>query len=700
MKIDREPALSFDDVVLVPQNTDIRSRKFPNTSTIISPKLKLRIPIISSCMTTITEDKMAIALWKSGGLGIVHRYNTIEEQIVIAKKVMKAGAVAAFAIPSNKDFYERASMLYDTGVKVLCVDIAHGDSIMMFDALKKLRKEFGQRITIIAGNAATGEGTKRIIDAGADAVRLGVSGGSVCETRGISGCGFPTLQSVMNAREYMDKFGYYNYCLIADGGIKSSGDITKALGGGAHAVILGQLLAATDETPGAIITKAGNKYKKYEGMACYSEDTEILTENGWKYFYELNKEESVATLNVDTDNIEYKKPINYYSYDYNGNMIDVKSRTINLSVTPNHRMLVSKRARTYNGYKLKFRTLTAEECINDTGNGFIYKKNGNWQGNDKEFFVIPDVNSYHGIIVPMCEWVDFFGFWTAEGCSYKYNIHNNKNHFTYVCSISNNKKELIYHYKNILKGWGVKSSVRKRGKNYELYIYNLPLYNYLSQFGKAHEKFIPQEIKNLPKEELEIMLCAIFLGDGNKNRTSIYTASAQLRDDIYEIAIKCGRIPSYHINHLKGTTGVINGVVFTRNHDVWSVYIGNASGTSYVPKNGHTFREYNGKVYCVEVENNIVCVRRNGLYVWCGNSLSAQSKWRPDKIKEIVPEGAETLLPYKGAVADVIYKLIGGLQSGMTYQDAMSIDELYKNAHFSVVNTAGLIEGKPHAKKD
>ena len=276
-------ALSFDDVLLVPQYNEVASRKDVDTSVRVSERLTLKIPIISSCMDTVTESDMAITMWRAGGLGILHRYNTIEQQLEMFKKVQigrlageelvlfdrHPSANCAVAVGATGDYMERICRLYEQGATIFCVDVAHGDSKLVVEAVKKIRMTFPD-ITLIAGNVATGEGCLRLGYAGADAVRVGIGGGSLCTTRLMTGSGVPTLQSIMDCYEYMMARGLH-VCLLADGGIKSSGDIVKSIAAGAGAVILGQLLAATDKAPGALMPMAdGTLVKVYRGMSSFA----------------------------------------------------------------------------------------------------------------------------------------------------------------------------------------------------------------------------------------------------------------------------------------------------------------------------------------------------------------------------------------------------------------------------------------------
>jgi len=262
-------ALCFDDVLLEPQYSDIHSRKEVDTSVKLGTMTTLRIPIVSSPMDTVTESAMASAMIQSGGLGIVHRYNTIEEQSKIVKRALKKSAgIVGVAIGVSGDYIDRACASRDVGARVLCVDIAHGHHVLMRSALRTLRRTFGSTVHIMAGNVATLVGFNALADWGADSIRVGVGGGSICSTRIQTGHGIPTLQSIIDcSRTDRDSL------LIADGGIKNSGDIVKSIAAGADLVMLGSMLAGTTETPGEIIYLEGNRCKAYRGMA--SKDAQI-----------------------------------------------------------------------------------------------------------------------------------------------------------------------------------------------------------------------------------------------------------------------------------------------------------------------------------------------------------------------------------------------------------------------------------------
>lgn len=246
---------SFDDVLLVPQYSDIESRSEVD----LSRKLKDRtfsVPIISSPMDTVTELEMAAVLGEIGGLGITHRYCFPGVQAEMTPP--QSGA----AIGITGDYLERVSYLRKKGVKIFCLDVAHGHHMLMERAIKTLRDNYGGDITLIAGNVATPKGYVALSEWGADAVRVGIGGGSICSTRIQTGHGVPTFESVLTC-SYED-----GATIIADGGIKTAGDIVKALAAGADFVMLGSMLAGTDQSPGDVFqSNDGKKYKVYRGMA-------------------------------------------------------------------------------------------------------------------------------------------------------------------------------------------------------------------------------------------------------------------------------------------------------------------------------------------------------------------------------------------------------------------------------------------------
>lgn len=256
--------LSFDDILLVPQHSGVQSRKDVDLRSHIGTGHKLislPTPIIAAPMDTVCEWQMGVAIGKLGGLGILHRYMPIKQQATMIKMVSAHGAIAGGSVGARGDYLSDAFELVDAGSYIVLVDIANGHSQIAIDAVRNLRKSLGRDAHIMAGNVATWDGFARLADAGADSIRVGIGGGSACTTRVVSGHGLPTLASIMDIRDHVDYED--GPSLIADGGIRNSGDAAKALAAGAHAVMLGRLLAGTDESPGEIV----DGHKIFRGMA-------------------------------------------------------------------------------------------------------------------------------------------------------------------------------------------------------------------------------------------------------------------------------------------------------------------------------------------------------------------------------------------------------------------------------------------------
>jgi len=256
--------VTYDDVLLVPQYSEIRSRQEVDLRTDLGQGLELYLPIIASPMDTISEWKMARAMHNAGGSAIIHRYNTVEQQAGMVLDARSSGArVVGAAVGVRGEYLRRAKALCDAGATFLCVDVAHGHHILMKEALTALREDLGWDIHIMAGNVATLEGVNALSDWGANSVRCNIGGGSICSTRIQTGHGLPGLQTILDCAQ-TDR----EVRIIADGGIRNAGDIVKALAAGADAVMCGSLLAGTDETPGKTFTDGtGAKYKTYRGMA-------------------------------------------------------------------------------------------------------------------------------------------------------------------------------------------------------------------------------------------------------------------------------------------------------------------------------------------------------------------------------------------------------------------------------------------------
>jgi IMP dehydrogenase len=268
--IERNKGLTYDDVLLMPRHCEITSRTIPSLRSRITKNYSVDVPFIAANMDTVTEERMAIAMAQIGAVGSLHRFLSVEDQCQEIKNLIKMKGefkelIAAASVGVKEDGMRRADALVDAGVEVLTLDIAHGDSVMMLEVLSYLKKTH-PHVDVIAGNVAMPDGVRRMIDAGADSIKVGIGPGSMCTTRIITGCGVPQLSAVSLCVNEARK---HNIPVIADGGIKTSGDIVKAFAAGAESVMLGSMLAGTLESPGEVI----GGMKKYRGMA--SKDAQV-----------------------------------------------------------------------------------------------------------------------------------------------------------------------------------------------------------------------------------------------------------------------------------------------------------------------------------------------------------------------------------------------------------------------------------------
>lgn len=267
---ERNTALTYDDVLLLPRHCEITSRTIPILSSRLTKNKTIETPFIAANMDTITEFEMAAKMGTLGAHGILHRFLTTEQQcnqvkLLLELRAEHPGLHVSASVGVKEEGMRRADALVDAGVEILTLDIAHGDSVMMLEVLEYLKKTY-PHVDVIAGNVAMPDGVERLINAGADAVKVGIGPGSMCTTRIITGCGVPQLTAVALCVSAAKK---YDIPVIADGGIKTSGDIMKAFAAGADTVMLGSMLSGTLETPGEL--KGG--MKKYRGMA--SKDAQV-----------------------------------------------------------------------------------------------------------------------------------------------------------------------------------------------------------------------------------------------------------------------------------------------------------------------------------------------------------------------------------------------------------------------------------------
>ncbi|HEX8965129.1 MAG TPA: IMP dehydrogenase [Patescibacteria group bacterium] len=237
--------LTFDDILLLPNYSDF-SRADISLETKLSKNITLKIPLVSSPMDTVTESELAIALGKIGGFGFIHRNLTIEDQATEVAKVVKAGLPAGAAVGASKGFEERVKALVEAGASVLLVDSAHGYAKNVIETISFIKKTY-PTVDVIGGSIATADGARALIKAGADGLRVGMGPGAICTTRIISGMGVPQITALLSIVPVAKEAGVP---VIADGGIKYSGDMVKALAVGASSVMMGGFFAATREAPG------------------------------------------------------------------------------------------------------------------------------------------------------------------------------------------------------------------------------------------------------------------------------------------------------------------------------------------------------------------------------------------------------------------------------------------------------------------
>ena len=255
-------ALTFDDVLLTPKYSEILPSEV-TTNTSLSKNLNLKIPIISSAMDTVTESKMAIVIAKAGGIGVIHRNLDIKSQISEINKVKSKKLLVGAAVGAGPLEYKRAEAILKANVDLIFVDTDHGHTKKVGEIIRKIKRLKSNKTTLCAGNIATTEAAKFLIKLGAEVIKVGIGPGSICTTRLVAGIGVPQLSAILAVRKGV---GRKKVSIIADGGIKFSGDISKALAAGADAVMIGSLFAGTNESPGKIIKKNGKLFKSFRGM--------------------------------------------------------------------------------------------------------------------------------------------------------------------------------------------------------------------------------------------------------------------------------------------------------------------------------------------------------------------------------------------------------------------------------------------------
>jgi len=371
----------------------------------------------------------------------------------------------------------------------------------------------------------------------------------------------------------------------------------------------------------------------------------VLTDNGWKKFSEVQSHDKICTLNPNNNKIEFQKPIRKFVYDYKGKMYRLKTKRVDLLVTPNHKLFIKP------GDPRNSKPFCLKEAQFLFGKSKQFKKDGIWIGKDKKYFILPAVKIKHcnryyvGFRnkkekqIPMKDWLKFFGFWIAEGCTSK----GKKDERSIFLSSQN--KKLLSRIKKLLRNFGY--NAYQDNKRNRIRIRDYQLFQYLRQFGKSHNRFIPPEVKSLSKELLEIFLKYYLKGDGHiYGRTSkglmASTSSACLRDDLQEIALKVGTSAYYKLDRKRGTPfcSPTNKKIYKYKNNTWKVYFIRRNQHMVLPstikrwKYVESWVDFKGEVRSLAVPNHVIYVRRNSIPVWCGNS-DPPMNWRLSALDKI-----------------------------------------------------------------
>jgi len=355
---------------------------------------------------------------------------------------------------------------------------------------------------------------------------------------------------------------------------------------------------------------------------CYDKETEILTLEGWKYLKDLKKDEIVATLNPDKNTLEYQKIVEKIVQNYSGPMKHIHNKRIDLMVSPNHKLWMTREK--YNkGDKKKFKF----ELAKDVNKQHIQLKGGvDWVGKNEKYFYLPGIKkAKHGHNkdcdkikkIPMHLWLEFLGYWLTEG----HTTDDGHGHYRVTISQSENGRA-VNEIRNCLKRMSYVITTTKCTNCLQFTIQNKQLYSYLAQLGKSSQKYIPREILSLSKSRLRILFDAMIRGDGHirNNQIRYSTVSRRLINDMQELTLKLGYCSSVHCKKREGK----NWSDRAMRHDLYSMGIG-LSPIASVSTDQITTKRYNGKIYCVTVPKyHLLYVRRKGKPVFSGNSF-----WMP-----------------------------------------------------------------------
>ena len=321
--------LTFDDVLLIPAESHVLPNEV-DLSTQLADNIKLNIPLISAGMDTVTEGAMAIAMALQGGLGVVHKNMSIQAQasevanvksVVVPSNATKAAVddqnrlLCAAAVGVTSDTIERAEALLEAGADAIVIDTAHGHSAGVLRKIKEFREHFPKQ-TLIAGNVATGDATRALFDAGVDVVKVGIGPGSICTTRIVAGVGVPQITAIYDAASAARE---YHKPIIADGGIKYSGDVVKALAAGGNAVMLGSMLSGTTEAPGDIFEDNGKKYKRYRGMGSVGAMAQAHGSSDRYFQGGVNEANKLVPEGIEA-RVEYKGDVSDVVFQINGGL--------------------------------------------------------------------------------------------------------------------------------------------------------------------------------------------------------------------------------------------------------------------------------------------------------------------------------------------------------------------------------------------
>ncbi len=305
-------SLTFDDVLMLPRFSSVLPTETELNSN-LSKTIELKVPFLSSAMDTVTESKMAIAMAKNGGMGIIHRNLNIKKQSREVLKVSKKNLLVGAAIGTTKEDFLRAKTLLDNGLNLLVIDTAHGHSEKVIAILKKIKK-ISKKIPVCVGNIASGEAAKKLYNEGADILKVGIGPGSICTTRIIAGIGVPQISAILDVKKSMKN---KKVKIISDGGIKFSGDIAKALAAGADAIMMGSIFAGTEESPGKKFKIKNKFYKSYRGMGSIGA---MSAGSSNRYFQKKYKNKSKFVPEGVEGRVEFKGSVKNIIYQLQGGL--------------------------------------------------------------------------------------------------------------------------------------------------------------------------------------------------------------------------------------------------------------------------------------------------------------------------------------------------------------------------------------------